>query len=43
MIKQLVSPDVGWAIAERELRSSKEGGGSPRHLSDIVLGVLRDG
>ena len=42
MIEDLLTPDVGLAIAEREV-ASKEVGGSPRHLSDIVLGVLRDG
>lgn len=29
-------------IAEREVET-KEVGGSPRHLSDIVLGVVREG
>src|SRR6202022_1060451 len=35
MIEDLLTPAEGFAIAER--------GGSPRHLSDIVLGVVRDG
>jgi voltage-gated potassium channel len=42
MIEDLLTPDAGLAIAEREIESS-EVGGSPRHLPDIVLGVLRDG
>ena len=42
MIEDLLTPDAGLAIAEREVES-KEVGGSPRHLSDIVLGVVRDG
>ena len=35
-------PDTGFAIAEREVEA-KEIGGSPRHLGDLVLGVVRDG
>ncbi|MFM9034950.1 MAG: potassium channel family protein [Mycobacterium sp.] len=42
MIEDLLTPDAGLAIAEREVES-KEVGGSPRHLSDIVLGVVRNG
>lgn len=42
VIEDLLTPDVGFAIAERELEQS-ELGGSPRHLSDIVLGVVRNG
>ena len=42
MIENLLTPDAGLAIAEREVEPS-EVGGSPRHLSDIVLGVVRDG
>ena len=42
MIEDLLTPDVGLAIAERVVES-KEVGSSPRHLPDIVLGVLRDG
>ena len=42
MIEDLLTPDAGWAIAEREVEQS-EVGGSPRHLRDIVLGVVRDG
>jgi voltage-gated potassium channel len=42
MIEDLLTPDTGLAIAEREVEQS-EVGGSPWHLSDIVLGVVRDG
>jgi len=42
MIEDLLTPDVGLAIAEREVEQT-EIGGSPRHLRDIVLGVVRDG
>jgi voltage-gated potassium channel len=42
MIEDLLTPDAGLAIAERDIESS-EVGGSPRHLPDIGLGVLRDG
>ncbi|RRO15610.1 potassium transporter Kef [Saccharopolyspora rhizosphaerae] len=42
MFEDLLSPEVGLAIAEREVER-QEVGGSPRHLSDIVLGVVRDG
>ncbi|MCV7426732.1 potassium channel family protein [Mycobacterium montefiorense] len=42
MIEDLLTPDAGLAIAEREVEPS-EVGGSPRHLRDIVLGVVRDG
>ena len=42
MIEDLLTPDAGFAIAEREVER-KEVGGSPRHLPDIVLGVVRDG
>ena len=42
MIEDLLTPDAGFAIAEREVEA-KEVGGSPRHLPDIVLGVVRDG
>ena len=41
MMEDLLTPDAGFAIAEREV-TPKEAGGSPRHQSDIVLGVLRD-
>ncbi|MEO8814172.1 MAG: NAD-binding protein [Mycobacterium sp.] len=42
IIEDLLTPDAGFAIAEREVEQS-EVGGSARHLSDIVLGVVRDG
>ncbi|MEO3756739.1 potassium channel family protein [Mycobacterium sp. B14F4] len=42
MMEDLLTPDAGFAIAEREV-TPKETGGSPRHLSDIVLGVVRSG
>ncbi|MFI5777703.1 potassium channel family protein [Nocardia sp. NPDC051570] len=42
MIEDLLTPEAGFAIAEREV-DSDEVGGSPRHLRDIVLGVVRGG
>ena len=42
MIEDLLTPHEGFAIAEREIEST-EVGGSPAHLTDIVLGVVRDG
>lgn len=42
MIEDLLTPEAGFAIAEREVEPD-EVGGSPRHLSDIVLGVVRNG
>ncbi|MDV3126787.1 NAD-binding protein [Mycobacterium sp. 21AC1] len=42
MMEDLLTPDAGFAIAERPV-TPKEAGGSPRHLTDIVLGVVRDG
>ncbi|SEH90194.1 voltage-gated potassium channel [Mycolicibacterium rutilum] len=42
VMEDLLTPDAGFAIAEREV-TPKEVGGSPRHLSDIVLGVVRGG
>jgi voltage-gated potassium channel len=41
MVEDLTTPDAGLAIAERDVEP-EEIGGSPRHLSDIVLGVVRD-
>ncbi len=41
MIEDLLTPDAGFAIAEREVER-KEVGGSPRHNVDIVLGVVRN-
>jgi voltage-gated potassium channel len=40
MVEDLITPDTGLAIAERDVDPS-EVGGSPRHLGDIVLGVVR--
>ncbi len=42
MIEDLLTPDEGFAIAEREVEPD-EIGGSPRHLRDIVLAVVRNG
>ncbi|TNC23235.1 potassium channel family protein [Amycolatopsis alkalitolerans] len=42
MVEDLLTPESGLAIADRAVEPSEEGG-SPRHLSDIVLGVVRDG
>jgi voltage-gated potassium channel len=42
MMEDLLTPEAGFAIAEREVER-KEVGGSPRHLPDIVLGVVRNG
>ncbi|BBZ27250.1 NAD-binding protein of Kef-type K+ transporter [Mycolicibacterium madagascariense] len=42
MIEDLLTPDAGFAIAERDV-TTKEVGGSARHLPDIVLGVVRGG
>lgn len=42
VIEDLLTPDEGFAIAERDVEPD-ELGGSPRHLPEIVLGVVRDG
>ncbi|MEC3978819.1 potassium channel family protein [Amycolatopsis sp. H20-H5] len=42
MVEDLLTPESGLAIAERPVEQSEEGG-SPRHLPDLVLGVVRDG
>jgi len=42
LVEDLLTPDTGLAIAERPVERS-EIGGSPRHLPDIVLGVVRQG
>ena len=42
MMEDLLTPDAGFALAEREVEP-KEVGGSPRHNPDIVLGVVRGG
>ena len=41
VVEDLLTPDAGFAISEREVEES-EVGGSPRHLTDIVLGVVRE-
>jgi voltage-gated potassium channel len=40
VIEDLLTPEAGFAITERPVEES-EVGGSPRHLSDIVLSVVR--
>lgn len=40
VVEDLLTPDAGFAISERPVEDT-EVGGSPRHLSDIVLGVVR--
>lgn len=42
VVEDLITPESGLAIAERDVEQS-EIGGSPRHLPDIVLGVVRNG
>lgn len=42
VMEDLLTPDAGFAIGERPVHP-KEVGGSPRHMSDIVLGVVRNG
>lgn len=42
LVEDLLTPDAGLAIAQRPVEPD-EVGGSPRHLPDIVLGVVRDG
>ena len=42
VIEDLLTPDAGYAIAERDVERD-EHGASPQHLVDIVLGVVRDG
>jgi voltage-gated potassium channel len=42
VIEDLLTPDAGFAISERDVADA-EVGGSPRHLADIVLGVVRAG
>jgi voltage-gated potassium channel len=42
MMEDLLTPEIGFAIAEREV-ARIEVGRSPRDLSDIVLGVVRNG
>lgn len=42
MMEDLLSPDEGFAVAERAI-ADDEVGANPRHLADIVLGVVRSG
>ena len=42
MMEDLLTPDEGFSIAERRIEES-EVGGSPRHLAELVLGVVRKG
>jgi voltage-gated potassium channel len=42
VVEDLLSPEEGYAIAEREVEPS-ETGGSPAHTKDLVLGVVREG
>ncbi|MFP7366343.1 potassium channel family protein [Corynebacterium callunae] len=42
MMEDLLSPDEGFSIAERPV-GEDEVGSNPRHLADIVLGVVRSG
>lgn len=42
MVEDLLTPESGLAIAERPVERGEEGG-SPRHLPDLVLGVVRAG
>ena len=42
MMEDMLSPDEGFSIAQRPVRED-EVGANPRHLADIVLGVVRSG
>lgn len=42
MMEDLLSPDEGFSIAER-IVTEEEVGANPRHLAEIVLGVVRSG
>lgn len=42
MTEDLLSPDEGFAVAERPI-AEDEVGANPRHLADIVLGLVRSG
>ncbi len=42
MMEDLLSPDEGFSIAERPI-GEDEVGANPRHLADIVLGLVRSG
>ncbi|MFP5023209.1 potassium channel family protein [Pseudonocardia phyllosphaerae] len=40
VVEDLLTPDAGFSITQRQVEPA-EVGGSPRHLPDIVLGVVR--
>jgi voltage-gated potassium channel len=42
VMEDLLTPDAGFAIGERDV-GIKDVGASPRHMKDIVLGVVRNG
>ncbi|RNE48730.1 potassium channel family protein [Corynebacterium alimapuense] len=42
MMEDLLSPDEGFSVAERPV-AEDEVGANPRHLADIVLGLVRSG
>ncbi|HSK59962.1 MAG TPA: potassium channel family protein [Actinomycetospora sp.] len=42
VVEDLISPEAGLSLGQRDVTEG-EVGGSPRHLRDIVLGVVRDG
>ena len=42
VMEDLLTPDAGFAIAERSV-GVKDVGASPRHMKDIVLGIVRNG
>ena len=42
VVEDLISPESGLSLGERAV-TENEIGGSPRHMRDIVLGVVRDG
>ena len=42
IVEDLISPEAGLSLGERDVTEA-EVGGSPRHLRDIVLGVVREG
>ncbi|WP_018017687.1 potassium channel family protein [Corynebacterium capitovis] len=42
MMEDLLSPDEGFTVAERPI-GDDEVGANPRHLADVVLGVVRSG
>jgi voltage-gated potassium channel len=42
IMEDLLTPEAGFAIAEREVEH-KEVGESPRHLSDVVVALVRNG